>query len=219
MFRRVGQFLLLVIGAAVLAVLGVMAFMRRDHQVELVVSYPNSTPAEIWRLLTDHAAEPQWLPAFGTVTRQADIGGHDVWTHNSRDGAFSFTLMTVSAIPERRYERLVGSVPAAISVSGSRLRRKPSPNRWPFTSLPPSTGRRRRLPSREAPAILTVIYGSAWCFSMCRGKHIRIGYSSKRRCSQSSLTSRASPTCIPAGRRRRTYVTVERSIGLRRRAT
>ena len=107
MFRRVGRFLLLVIGAAVLAVVSVMAFMRRDHQVELIVSYPNSTPAEIWRLLTDHAAEPQWLPAFGTVTRQADIGGHDVWTHNSRDGAFSFTLMTVSAIPERRYERLL----------------------------------------------------------------------------------------------------------------
>ena len=51
--------------------------------------------------------EPTWLPAFGTVTRQADIGGLPVWTHTSPDQAFAFTLMTVSTVPEQRYERIL----------------------------------------------------------------------------------------------------------------
>jgi uncharacterized protein YndB with AHSA1/START domain len=89
------------------ALVGVMAFMRRDHKVELIVTYPKSPPAAVWRLLTDHASEPAWLPAFGSVQRERDIGGHDVWTHASRDQSFSFTLMTVSVTPERRYERLL----------------------------------------------------------------------------------------------------------------
>ena len=104
---RVGKYVLGAIAIALLAVLGVMAFMRRDHKVELVVTYAKSPPSAVWRLLTDHAAEPEWLPAFGAVTRQADIGGQAVWTHTSRDRAFAFTLMTVSMIAEQRYERLL----------------------------------------------------------------------------------------------------------------
>ena len=84
-----------------------MALVRRDHKVELVVTYPKSSPGLVWRLLTDHAAEPTWLPAFGDVRRQPDIGGHEVWTHTSADGSFSATVMTVSAIPQQRYERLL----------------------------------------------------------------------------------------------------------------
>ena len=61
MIRRVGKYLLWATVMAVFALVGVMAFMRRDHKVELVVTYPQSPPAAIWRLLTDHAAEPRWL--------------------------------------------------------------------------------------------------------------------------------------------------------------
>lgn len=107
MTRRVGKYLLWATGLAAFAAFGVMASMRRDHKVELVVTYHRSSPADIWQLLTEHAAEPRWLPAFGSVVRQADIGGHEVWTHTSPDEAFSFTLMTVSKIPEQRYERLL----------------------------------------------------------------------------------------------------------------
>jgi uncharacterized protein YndB with AHSA1/START domain len=107
MMWRVGKYILMAVAVTALALVGVMAFMRRDHKVELVAMYPNSPPAAIWRLLTDHAAEPQWLPAFGAVVRQADLGGHEVWTHTSPDQVFSFTVMTVSAIPEQRYERLL----------------------------------------------------------------------------------------------------------------
>src|SRR5262249_40581805 len=103
----IGKWLLVVIAVAGLGVVGFMAFVRRDHKVELVVTYPNSPRSAVWHLLTDHAAEPTWLPAFGTVTRQADIAGHEVWTHTSPDRSFSATVMTVSAIPEQRYERLL----------------------------------------------------------------------------------------------------------------
>jgi uncharacterized protein YndB with AHSA1/START domain len=107
MMLTAAKYLIAALGVALLAVVVLMALMRRDHTVELVVSYAKSPPAAVWRLLTDHAAEPQWLPAFRSVVRQADIGGREVWTHSSPDGAFNFTVMTVSAIPERRYERLL----------------------------------------------------------------------------------------------------------------
>jgi uncharacterized protein YndB with AHSA1/START domain len=71
------------------------------------VTYARSEPAAVWRLLTDHAAEPRWLPAFGTVSRQPDIAGHEVWTHTSPDRSFSATVMTVSVVPNVRYERLL----------------------------------------------------------------------------------------------------------------
>ena len=87
--------------------IGILAVMRRDHKVELVVTYAKSSPSAVWRRLTDHAAEPTWLPAFSTVTRETDIGGHEVWTHSTPGQSFRFTVMTVSSIPERRYERLL----------------------------------------------------------------------------------------------------------------
>ncbi len=101
------KWVLVAMAVAGLGVLGFMAFVRRDHKVELIVTYPKSPPNAVWRLLTEHAAEPKWLPAFGTVVRQADIGGHEVWTHTSPDLSFSATVMTVAAIPEERYERLL----------------------------------------------------------------------------------------------------------------
>jgi uncharacterized protein YndB with AHSA1/START domain len=104
---RIGRFVLATAAVACIGAIGAMAFVRRDHKVELVVIYPKSPPGAVWRLLTDHAAEPKWLPAFGEVVRQADVGGHEVWTHTTPDRAFSFTVMTVSAMPETRYERLL----------------------------------------------------------------------------------------------------------------
>src|SRR5262245_8916511 len=103
----IGKLALGAIVVAAVGLLGFMAFARRDHKVELIVTYATSPPGAVWRLLTDHAAEPRWLPAFGTVVREADIAGHEVWTHTSPDGSFSATVMTVSAVPDERYERLL----------------------------------------------------------------------------------------------------------------
>jgi hypothetical protein len=57
--------------------------------------------------MTDHASEPTWLKAFGKVTREADNEGRPVWTHGSADGRMGFTIMTILAVPERRYERIL----------------------------------------------------------------------------------------------------------------
>ena len=114
-----------------------MAFMRRDHKVELVVTYNQSPPAAIWRLLTDHAEEPKWLPAFGSVVREADIGGHEVWTHTSPDKVFSFTVMTVSEITERRYERLL--------LRENQPRNQSWDGRWIYELEPTNGGTRLRV--------------------------------------------------------------------------
>ena len=132
MIRRAGVYLLGGIAVLAVAVIGTMAFMRRDHRVELVVTYPHSTPAAVWTLLTDHGSEPTWLPAFGTVTRQADIGGQPVWTHTSPDQAFAFTLMTVSTVPEQRYERIL--------LRDDQPRSQSWDGRWVYTLVPQGGG-------------------------------------------------------------------------------
>jgi hypothetical protein len=128
------------VGAIALAGLGLVAFLafaRRDHKVELIVTYSKSSPNAVWRLLTEHAAEPTWLPAFGSVVRQADIAGHQVWTHTSPDQSFSATAMTVSAIREVRYERLLlrDGQPRSASWDG----------RWVYELQPDGSGTRLRI--------------------------------------------------------------------------
>jgi uncharacterized protein YndB with AHSA1/START domain len=131
MVWRVGRWVLI---ATVVAGLGFMALVRRDHNVELVVTYRKSPPDAVWRLLTDHAAEPTWLPAFGTVVRQSDVGGHEVWTHTSPDRSFSATAMTVSAIPEKRYERLL--------LRDDQPRNQSWDGRWVYELQPEGSGTR-----------------------------------------------------------------------------
>lgn len=107
MREQILKLIVSLIVVTVIGVLGFMAFARRDHRVEMVVIYPKSPPSAVWALLTDHGREPKWLPAFGSVVRQPDIGGHEVWTHRSPDGSFTATVMTVSSIPVQRYERVL----------------------------------------------------------------------------------------------------------------
>jgi hypothetical protein len=88
----------------------------------------------VWRLLTDHAAEPKWLPAFRTVVRRNDIAGNEVWTHASPDSSFSATVMTVSAIPEKRYERLL--------LRDDQPRNQAWDGRWVYELQPHGSGTR-----------------------------------------------------------------------------
>jgi uncharacterized protein YndB with AHSA1/START domain len=135
--RLIGTGFVVALALAGVVALAFMAVARRDHTVELVVTYPGSSPEAVWRLLTDHAAEPGWLPAFGTVVRQADIGGHEVWTHTSPDRSFSSTVMTVSSIPAQRYERLL--------LRDGQPRSQSWDGRWVYELQPEGGGTRLRI--------------------------------------------------------------------------
>jgi len=137
MVRRIVKCVLVVIAVVGLGAIGFMAFVRRDHKVELIVTYPKSPRSAVWHLLTDHGAEPKWLPPFGTVLRQPDIAGHEVWTHTSRDLSFSATLMTVSAVPEQRYERLL--------LRDHQPRSESWDGRWVYELEPQGAGTRLRI--------------------------------------------------------------------------
>ena len=93
--------------AGVIATLAVVALTRHDHKVELVVTWPNTPPERVWRLLTEHGKEPQWIPFFSAVERRPDDHGRQVWTYRNASGSFSATLLTILAIPGVRYERLL----------------------------------------------------------------------------------------------------------------
>ena len=134
MVWRIVQIALIVVAVAAIGLVGLMAFARRDHTVELIVTYPKSPPGAVWRLLIDHAAEPRWLPAFGSVVRQADIAGREVWTHTSPDRSFSATVMTVSIIPGERYERLL--------LREGQPRNQSWDGRWVYELQPSGSGTR-----------------------------------------------------------------------------
>ena len=49
--QRIGRYLLGAIGISLLGLTTTMAVMRRDHKVELVITYAKSPPSAIWPLL------------------------------------------------------------------------------------------------------------------------------------------------------------------------
>ena len=46
---RIAQWGIVAIGVGGLALVVFMAFAQRDHKVELIVTYPKSPPAAVWR--------------------------------------------------------------------------------------------------------------------------------------------------------------------------
>ena len=102
-----------VLGALLLSVVALVAFTPHDHKVELVVSWPSTPPTRIWQLLTQHADEPRWVTFFASVKRQPDDQGRPVWAYRDATGSFSATMMTILAVPESRYERILLREPGA----------------------------------------------------------------------------------------------------------
>jgi hypothetical protein len=137
MIWRIGAWLLAILALAGVVALAAVALTPHDHKVELVVDYPHSRPDAVWRLLTDHASEPRWLPPFGSVERQPDRVGLPVWTHRSPDGSFTATIETIAAIPERYYERLL--------LRDGQPPDQPWDGRWVFELEPVEQGTRLKI--------------------------------------------------------------------------
>jgi hypothetical protein len=127
---------LLALPILVLAPLAILAVVPRDHVVELVAVWPSTPPPRVWQLLTDHAAEPTWFPAFESVERRPDDHGRPVWTYRL-GGTVTATMMTTSAIPERHYERLL--------LRAGQPRSQPWDVRWVFEIEPAGAGTRMKL--------------------------------------------------------------------------
>jgi hypothetical protein len=125
-----------VLGVALLSIVALVAFTPHDHKVEFIVTWPSTPPARIWKLLTQHADEPRWLTFFASVERQPDDQGRPVWTYRDATGSFSATMMTILAVPERRYERILLREPGAGS--------DPWDVRWVIELEPAGSGTRMR---------------------------------------------------------------------------
>jgi len=95
---QVGKWVLIAVALAAFGLTVFVAFARRDHKVELIVTYAKSPPNAVWRLLTDHASEPKWLPAFGTVVRQPDIDGGLVGGASLEASEFAAMIKAVAAL-------------------------------------------------------------------------------------------------------------------------
>ena len=137
MVWRIATWILAALAVVGVGVLALVALTPHDHKVELVVDYPHSPSRAVWRLLTDHASEPRWLPAFGTVERQSDRAGLPVWTHRSPEGSFSATVQTIAVIPERYYERLL--------LRDGQRPDQPWDGRWLFELEPVGQGARLKI--------------------------------------------------------------------------
>ena len=120
-----------------LAALAVLAVMPRDHRVEIVAVWPSTPPARVWALLTDHASETAWFPLFESVERRPDDHGRPVWTHRVRGGAYAVTMMTISWVPGRHYERLL--------LRDGQPRSQPWDGRWVFELEPAGAGTRLKV--------------------------------------------------------------------------
>ncbi len=143
------------LGAFLLSIVALVAFTPHDHKVELVVSWPSTPPTRIWQLLTQHADEPRWLTFFASVKRQPDDQGRPVWTYRDATGSFSATMMTILAVPERRYERILLREPGAGSDAWDV--------RWVIELEPVGSGTRMRFTEYRLDGWLRVLSPAANC--------------------------------------------------------
>jgi hypothetical protein len=133
---RIVAWLSAAVAAGVVATLALVALMPRDHKVELVVTWPTVPPDKAWQLLTSHADEPRWLPAFASAERQPDDHGRPAWTYRDASGAFNATMLTILAEPGRRLERLL--------LRDGQSDDRPWDVRWVFDLEPAGPGTRLR---------------------------------------------------------------------------
>ena len=98
----------IVIGAvvALVVVIVIIGYMLpKAHTARMTVRLSKS-PAEVWAVITDHAAEPTWRKDLEKVERLADAEGHPVWREIQPKG-FALTLETIEIDAPKRMVRRI----------------------------------------------------------------------------------------------------------------
>lgn len=100
----------IVLGVALLAV---FALIVRTVGKRLPVAYTvtrkaqyNRSPAEIWLIVSDLSAQPEWRPDLRSAERMPPRGARDVWVETDNRGQTT-TLETVESTPHRRLVRRI----------------------------------------------------------------------------------------------------------------
>jgi uncharacterized protein YndB with AHSA1/START domain len=93
------------IAGLVVLVVAVGALLPARHRAARMVVLRHS-PAEIWAVITDYPAAPQWRSDVVRVERRPDQGGDPVWAEVDRHGQ-SIPYVTVDRDPERRLVRKI----------------------------------------------------------------------------------------------------------------
>ena len=100
----------IVLGVALLAgfALLVQTIARRlpaAYTVTRTAQY-NRSPAEIWLIVSDLSAQPEWRPDLRSAERLPPRGARDVWIETDNRGQTT-TLETVESTPHRRLVRRI----------------------------------------------------------------------------------------------------------------
>jgi hypothetical protein len=97
----------LIVGGSVVGVLVLIAllgcFYPRGYSAARSLASKRA-PEEVWQVIRDFAAAPQWHPEIKTVERLADKNGHEVWRETDRRG-YPVLLETIEALAPTRLVR------------------------------------------------------------------------------------------------------------------
>ena len=130
------KWVLIVLGVLVALVIiaaAVGAFLPKGHVASrtVVIAKPQ---AEVWDVITDFGATPQWFADLKSSERTADINGHPAW--REKYGGFTADMETAEWDPPRRVKREVHATNAGFRGS------------WTFELAPESAGTRLTVTER-----------------------------------------------------------------------
>jgi uncharacterized protein YndB with AHSA1/START domain len=92
-------------GALIVLMLIVGLLLPKGHVVARTVRFKRS-PAEVWRLITAFADQPDWRSELSKVERMPDRDGREVWNELRSDG-WGMPLQTTELVPEQRLVRTI----------------------------------------------------------------------------------------------------------------
>src|SRR5258708_2445940 len=102
MGKRLMTWILWIVGglAAFVALVWITGMMLPQNHTASRTLRLKQTPEAVWKVLTDHAAMPQWRSELKKVERMPDVDGHEVWKEYNSMGEMELEM--IEANPPRR---------------------------------------------------------------------------------------------------------------------